>query len=59
MASVLFDRMWAEPGRMREALDATTVSPARLADLQGEAADLEHYSKPHVIEKKNSPRAAS
>lgn len=40
MAGVLFDRLWDEPARMHEALDATTVSPARLADLQREAADL-------------------
>ena len=40
MAGVLFDRLWAEPARMHEALDASTVSPARLVDLQGEAASL-------------------
>ncbi|MGH3831833.1 MAG: hypothetical protein ACRDRS_15535 [Pseudonocardiaceae bacterium] len=39
-AGVLFDRLWDEPARMHAALDATTVSPARLADLQREAADL-------------------
>ena len=40
MAGVLFDRLWAEPGRMHEALDAGTVGPARLADLQLKAASL-------------------
>lgn len=40
MAGVLFDRLWAEPARMHEALDATTVSQTRLDDLQREAADL-------------------
>jgi tetratricopeptide (TPR) repeat protein len=40
MAGALFDRLWTEPARMHEALDATTVSPARLADLQREAAGL-------------------
>lgn len=40
VAGVLFDRLWAEPAHMHEALDATTVSLARLADLQREAADL-------------------
>ncbi|MGH3773042.1 MAG: hypothetical protein ACRDRW_16885 [Pseudonocardiaceae bacterium] len=39
-AGVLFDRLWDEPARMHKALDATTVSPARLADLQREAAGL-------------------
>lgn len=40
MAGVLFDRLWTEPARMHEALDSTSVSPARLADLQREAASL-------------------
>ncbi|MGH3548538.1 MAG: hypothetical protein ACRDQU_10600 [Pseudonocardiaceae bacterium] len=40
MAGVLFDRLWAEPGRMHEALDTGTVGPARLVDLQMKAASL-------------------
>jgi hypothetical protein len=28
-------------------------------ELIGATLDKEHYSKPHVIEKKNNPRAAS
>ncbi|MDQ3761303.1 MAG: hypothetical protein M3460_06260 [Actinomycetota bacterium] len=40
IAGALFDRLWTEPARMHEALDTTTVSPARLADLQREAAGL-------------------
>jgi hypothetical protein len=40
MAGVLFDWLWTEPARMHEALDTTTVSPLRLADLQVEAASL-------------------
>lgn len=40
MAGVLFDRLWTEPARMHEALDTTTVSRVRLADLQGAAASL-------------------
>jgi tetratricopeptide (TPR) repeat protein len=40
MAGVLFDRLWTEPARMHEALDETTMSPTRLADLQREAAGL-------------------
>lgn len=40
MAGVLFDRLWTEPARMHEALDTTTVSPVRLAELQSEAASL-------------------
>jgi hypothetical protein len=40
MAGVLFDRLWTEPARMHEALDTTTVSQERLADLQREAANL-------------------
>ncbi len=40
MAGVLFDRLWTEPARMHEALDKTTVSQGRLADLQGEATSL-------------------
>ncbi|MGH3931931.1 MAG: hypothetical protein ACRDTF_18375 [Pseudonocardiaceae bacterium] len=38
--SVLFDRLWIEPARMHEALDRTTVSPARLAELGREASSL-------------------
>ena len=40
MAGALFDRLWTEPARMHEALDTTTVSQARLASLQREAANL-------------------
>lgn len=40
ISGVMFDRLWAEPARMHEALDTATVSPARLAELQSGAMSL-------------------
>jgi tetratricopeptide (TPR) repeat protein len=40
VAGALFSRLWAEPGRLFDALDTGSVGPDHLRCLQGAAADL-------------------